>query len=93
MAEVSLVTTLKPNPGVVAKRLDEIAVLVDVSSNRIFELNHTGARVWELIGEGFDSEQIVRRLVDEFDAALPIVASEVDSLLGRLRMEGLLACG
>jgi hypothetical protein len=92
MAEMSRSTTLKANPGVIAKRLDEVAVLVDVSTNRIFELNHTGARVWELMGEGFDSEQIVRRLVDEFDADLPIVAREVDSLLGRLRMEGLIAC-
>jgi hypothetical protein len=92
MAEASRITTLRPNPGVIAKRLDESRVLVDVSTNRIFELNHTGARVWELMGEGFDSEQIVRRLVYEFDADLPIVAREVDSLLGRLRMEGLLAC-
>jgi hypothetical protein len=92
MAEVCRSTTLKPNPDVIAKRLDEVAVLVDVSTNRIFELNHTGARVWELMGEGFDSEQIVRLLVDEFDADLPIVASEVDNLLGRLRMEGLLTC-
>jgi len=92
MAEVSRSTTLKPNPDVIAKRLDEVAVLVDVSTNRIFELNHTGARVWELMGQGFDKEQIVRRLIDEFEADLPIIAKEVDSLLGRLRMEGLLAC-
>jgi hypothetical protein len=92
MAEACPITTLKPNSGVIAKRLDEVAILVDVSTNRIFELNHTGARVWELMGEGFDKEQIVRRLVDEFDADLPTVANEVDSLLERLRMEGLLAC-
>ena len=91
MAETSRITTLKPNPGVIAKRLDEVAVLVDVSTNRIFELNHTGARVWELMGEGFDKEQIVHHLVHEFDADLPIVTSEVDSLLGRLQIEGLLA--
>ena len=92
MAEASLSTTLKTNPGVIAKRLDDVAVLVDVSTNRIFELNHTGARVWELLGEGLDKEQIVRHLADEFEVDSPTVANEVDSLLGRLRIEGLLAC-
>jgi len=92
MAEASRSTTLKANPGVIAKRLDDVAVLVDVSTNQIFELNHTGARVLELMGEGFDKEQIVHHLVHEFDADLPIVAKEVDSLLDGLRMEGLLAC-
>ena len=92
MAEVSRSTTLKPNPGVIAKRLDEVAVLVDVSTNRIFELNHTGARVWELMGEGFDQEQIVRHLVVEFEADFPTVANEVNTLLRQLRVEGLLAC-
>ena len=92
MAEASRITILRPNQGIIAKRLDEVAVLVDVSTNRIFELNHTGARVWELMGEGFDKQQIVHHLVHEFDADLPIVASEVDNLLEQLRMEGLLAC-
>jgi hypothetical protein len=92
MAEASLSTTLKANPGVIAKRLDDVAVLVDVSTNRIFELNHTGARVWELMGEGFDKDQIVRHLAAEFEVDSPTAAKEVDGLLGRLRMEGLLAC-
>jgi hypothetical protein len=81
---------LRTNPEVIAKRLDEAAVLVDIATNRIFELNETGTRIWELLGQGFDTDCIVRRLVNEFEVEDAQAVDEVKSLLEQLRTEGLL---
>jgi hypothetical protein len=82
---------LRPNPDVLSKRLDEAAVLVDIATNRIFELNETGTRAWELVCQGFDADQIAHQLVDEFDVQPERAAYELNELIVRLRAEGLLA--
>jgi hypothetical protein len=81
---------LGPNPEVIAKRLGQAAVLVHIPTNRIFELNETGTRVWELLGQGLDPDRIVRQLVEEFDVDGGRAADEVSTLLVQLRAEGLL---
>jgi hypothetical protein len=80
----------RPSPDVIAKRLDDAAVLVHLGTNRIFELNETGVMVWELLGHGLGVDSIVRRLVDEFEVDDTRAADEVAKLLERLRTEGLL---
>jgi len=81
---------LGPNPEVIAKRLDQAAVLVHIPTNRIFELNETGTRIWELLGEGLDPNGIVRQLREEFDVEHGWAADEVRSFLEQLRTVGLL---
>jgi hypothetical protein len=81
---------LGPNPEVIAKRLGQAAVLVHIPTNRIFELNETGTRVWELLGQGLDPHHIVRQLVEEFAVEHDRAAEEVRRLLVQLRTEGLL---
>jgi hypothetical protein len=81
----------RPNPDVIAKRLDETTVLVHIPTSRIFELNETGSRVWAMIGEGHDVDRIVRCLVDEFDVEEARAVGEVKELLERLGNEGLIA--
>jgi Coenzyme PQQ synthesis protein D (PqqD) len=75
---------------VVAKRLDKTTVLVDMATSRIFELNETGTRIWELLGEGLDADRIMRHLVDEFGVEHARAENEVNNLLARLRADGLL---
>jgi hypothetical protein len=81
---------LRRNPEVLAKRLDNVTVLVDVPTSRIFELNETGSRIWELLGEGLEPDSIMRRLVNEFEVEHAEAEEEVNKLLVRLRAEGLL---
>jgi hypothetical protein len=81
---------LRQNPEVVARRFDNNTVLVNITTNRIFELNETGAKVWELLGEGVDIDGIVRRLVDEFDVEEWQAAGEVKDLIAQFQTEGVL---
>ena len=59
-------TTWAVCPDIVTRRLGDLLVVVSLSSNRIFELNHTGARVWEMMTSGFDEPRVVAALTDEF---------------------------
>jgi Coenzyme PQQ synthesis protein D (PqqD) len=91
LSEFALNLVLRPNPEVIAKRLDQTTVLVDISTSRIFELNETGTRVWELLGQGLNVEQIVQQLVFEFEVEDSQVAEELKTLLFQLRDQGLVA--
>ena len=81
----------RPNPEVIAKRLDQDTVLVDISTSRIFELNETGTRIWELLGQGLNVEQILQHLVSEFEVEDSQAAEELKTLLSQLQDQGLVA--
>ena len=91
LSQFALDLVLRPNPEVIAKRLDQATVLVDISTSRIFELNETGTRIWELLGQGLNVEQIVQYLVSEFEVKDSQAAEELRTLLSQLRDQGLVA--
>jgi len=80
-------TALRPAADVIARRLGDSAVLIRLNTNRIYELNATGARVWELLSEGATRDQVVDALGREFDEEG--IGAAVDELIGVLRAEGL----
>jgi len=86
----SFASNLRPNPGVVARDMGGSAVLVHLESNRIFELNVTGARVWSLLEQGLQRDEICARLQQEFQVSAPEVAATVDALLASLEREHLI---
>jgi hypothetical protein len=63
------------------------AVLIHLETNRIFELNATGSRVWSLLEEGLDRDAICARLQEEFSGSSDEVVREVDELLAELERE------
>ena len=81
---------MRPSEEVVARRLDEETVLVHLGTNRIFTLNATAARLWELLQEGHDCETIERRMRAEFDVDGAELAREIESVLESLRAEALI---
>ena len=80
---------LRPNPDVVARRLDRAGVLVHLPTNRIFEFNETGIRIWELIADGHDPGNIVDLLVKEFDVERKRASDELNDFITEFRREGL----
>lgn len=83
--------TPRPSPDVVAKRLGDSVVLVHMGTNRISELNRTGARLWELLTEGYDRAEIEERMLQEFDVNRAQLTAEIDALLSSLQAEGLVS--
>jgi hypothetical protein len=80
----------KPHPDVVWRRVGEDAVIVNLKTNRIYSLNPTGARLWELITAGHNREEAEAALVSEFDVDLGDLQKEVAAVLEELATEGLI---
>jgi hypothetical protein len=90
MTHGSSSTVYIPSADVVSRRMGDRAVLVDLKTNRIFDLNDTGTRVWELIAEGLTGDRIVERLVSEFSVDERRAGEEYHALVAQLEREGLI---
>jgi hypothetical protein len=86
-------TRLTPKADIVCRRLGDSAVLIDLETNGIFELNRTGFRVWELLHDGLTIDAMVHRLQAEFGVERLRATAEVETLLARLREERLVVEG
>jgi hypothetical protein len=83
-------SVLRPRPGVVARDMNGSAVLVHLDTNRIYELNATGARIWSLLEQGLDRQSILSQLCEEFAVPAADIEQEVGELLAMLESEGLI---
>ena len=82
---------LRPHPQVVARRVGDEVVLVQLDRNSIHALNQTGARFWELLADGRSRAECCEQMLEEFDVSRAELDREIDELLGQLFREGLLA--
>lgn len=82
--------TFSISPDVLAQELDGETVLLDLKSDKYFGLDPVGTRVWQLLGEGENSEAIVDRMVDEFDVEIGQLRQDLEALLGELSGAGLI---
>jgi hypothetical protein len=79
----------RPASDIIARTLGDAAVLIRLQTNRIYELNGTGARIWGLLKAGSTRQQVVDALLPEFDIERDALTQAVDELIGMLRAEGL----
>ena len=79
----------RPGAHVLSKRLGDETVLINLQSNRIYELNGTGSRLWELLADG-SLEAACARLAAEFDVDMPTLTGDVNRLVEALVADGLL---
>jgi hypothetical protein len=84
---------LKPDPDVICRGLGDSAVLLHLTTNEIFELNATGYRIWQMLGEGLGREEMRSRLMREFNVAREQVEGELDELLAQLSARQLVVEG
>ncbi len=81
---------VKPGPNILSRRLGGDLVLLNLDTNRFFELNRTGARFWELLAGGAELGAIEDALAAEFEVAPSQLSAEVAALVEALRAEQLL---
>jgi hypothetical protein len=80
-----------PVEDVVYRELNGQVVLVHLGTDRIYALNETGARFWELLAAGRDRAAIQTQLLDEFDVEPAELDEQIDSLVDELTRAGLVA--
>jgi hypothetical protein len=80
----------EPSADVVYRRLGETGVLVHLGTSEIFELNDTGARIWELLRDGHSLVEIVEALASEFDVSSATATAECETMITSLTARQLL---
>jgi hypothetical protein len=83
-------TRFQPSPDALATRVGEEIVLVDLKTDRIYSLNRTAARIWELMGVGCERPEVERRMLEEFDVTPAKLAEAIDDLVAAMTEGGLL---
>jgi hypothetical protein len=80
---------LRPATDIIDRNLGETAVLIRLQTKKIYELNTTAARIWDLLKSGVTKEHVVDTLVSEFNSDREALSEAVDELLEMLQAEGL----
>lgn len=80
----------RASPDTVAQRLGDEVVLIHINTDKIFVLNRTGARLWELLSSGLERTEIQRQILQEFAVTEDQLTREVDELVASLRDEQLI---
>jgi hypothetical protein len=83
-------TRYRPTPDALFATLSDGAVVLDIHTKKYFSLNETGARVWALIREGLDTEDIISALLEEYDVTRGAAEEAVTTLVGSLAAEKLI---
>jgi hypothetical protein len=80
---------IRMNDDVIARQTGGAVVLVHLSTNRIYELNETGTRIWELLEQRRSSTEIKDQLCTEFTVTPPQARDAYNKLVSELIQEGL----
>lgn len=76
------------NPEALVQRFGDETVLIHVQTERVFVLNYTASRLWELLVQGLTLDQIQAQMLEEFDVTQEQLSQEIDGLVSELAREG-----
>jgi len=79
-----------PNPDVISQQLENTMILLHLRTNRFYELNRTGARLWELLGSGLSRAEIKKQMMEEFEVDPVQLEGEMKDLLESMKKEDLI---
>ena len=76
-------------PNVVGRHLEDRYVVVNLRTNRIYELNRTASALWELLEAGADDSELELGMRERFRVDSAELRSEIDRTLRVLTDAGL----
>ncbi|HSI52905.1 MAG: PqqD family protein [Ramlibacter sp.] len=78
-------------PGdVMARRVGDETVLLDLASGNYYGLDPVGARIWQLLSDGKTLAQACEVLLAEYDVTRAALEQDVERLVAELGAKGLL---
>jgi hypothetical protein len=75
---------------IAATKLDDEAVLLNIKTGKYYALNTVGSRIWELITERGETEEILRVLLEEFNAPEEVLRGDMAALINKLEAADLI---
>jgi hypothetical protein len=80
---------LQVSGDVISRRLGDEVIMVNLKTDRVYALNPTAARVWELLAARRSVASIERKLAEEFSADGAKLSRDVARLVATLRAKKL----
>ena len=66
-------------------------VLLDLNSESYFGLDEVGTRIWQLLREGKDLEQVTETMLAEYEVDIDQLQADLDELIEKLSEAGLIS--
>lgn len=74
---------------VLAQKVGDEVVLLNLESGEYFGLNEAGARIWSLLQEGNDIAGVQRTLASDYDVPMERLNEDMERFLDTLQSKGL----
>lgn len=86
---------LKVREGFIVREILDEHMLIGVGSdaytpNCLMSLSETAAFMWDLMTDGIEKEELIRRVLQEYDAPESLVRRDLDVFLNELHAQNLL---
>ncbi|WP_078595900.1 lasso peptide biosynthesis PqqD family chaperone [Evansella clarkii] len=82
-------TLVSQFPGSIVSDMDGEKVMLSISKGKYYNLGEIGGRIWELIEQPISIEEIVIRLLEEYDVKKTECEEQVINFIDMLRKEEL----
>jgi Coenzyme PQQ synthesis protein D (PqqD) len=76
-------------PDVVGRRLADRFVLVNLRTNRIYELNTTASVLWELLEAGSEDSELESKMLERVDVEPGVLRGDIETAMRAMRDAGL----
>lgn len=83
---------IKFNKNFKYRRIDDIIMAYDESSGNLFELNSTGAEIFEMIANGMQIEEIENSLEKNYQVETEVLHNDLDDLLESFEKMNIINC-
>lgn len=80
---------IKPSPDVIAQRVGDNVIIVNLQTSLMYDLNRTGGRLWDLLSAGRELTDIHATLLREFEVDPGDLRREMEAILASLLDAGL----
>jgi hypothetical protein len=79
------------SPEVLSQEVTGETVLLDLNSESYFGLDEVGTRIWQLLQEGKDLQEVVNTMLEEYEVSAEQLHADLDELLNKLDEAGLVS--
>ncbi len=76
---------------VLAQEVSGEMVLLDLKSEQYLGLNEVGTRIWQLLQEHSDLDNVFKILLDEYDVEEALLKSDLNKLINDMEEAGIVA--
>ncbi len=77
------------NKNYIASDMNGEKVMLDVQSGKYYNLGTIGGRIWDLSAQASTVEEIVSRLMEEYEVSQEVCTQQVSTFIGQMLSEGL----